>query len=563
MTRKVLEPGTRVGPFAIEELLGRGGMGEVYRARHTEIHTWVALKLLLPALAEQEEFVARFVREARVMRSLDHPGIVTVYEAGETDGRLYLSMRLVGSGRSLKDLLAEGRPPLARTLTTLRKLADTLDYAHSRGVVHRDVKPANVLLDDDSLPVLADFGLARAVDELSSTTLSYQFIGTPAYLSPEQAANLPVGHRADLYSFACVAFEMLAGSSPYAGQQTPTSIALAHSHDPIPRISEREPTLPAALDQVFAIALAKSPTARYPSAAMVTDAVEATFGSADSVHGAPPTKLTSGPLAPQDVTPTVPGGPARAPRRRVKIFIAAGAAIVVAVGAGVLVWDRGHGDLLAPAGSTAPTSSGTPIPAPNPVPPPAPVGSVFYTARFAEPGSSFRDDVGRPMDPHVETVQFEPDALVLTALTANAVAGTDMRVTINAGYLATMRFTVAPDSRITFDLGLRWAIPGKLAYLLRTDTSRRVVYLAIYQNGVVTPLTPPTSLPDVATGRTVDYGVRLDGDALTLWVDGRQEEATTDTRVGETAGTVPGLDVYGRPGSGSVQVTQLTYYNLP
>ena len=188
--------GTVIGTYTVEALIGRGGMGEVYRAADPEDSRPVALKLLYPILAAQEEFAARFVREARVMQTLEHPGIVPVFDTGEADGRLYLAMRLV-HGISLKELLAQGRPSTEETLRILRQLADALDYAHSRGVIHRDIKPSNILLDGHGEPVLADFGLAKALGD-TSVTVSRQLLGTPTYMAPEQAAGDPVSHRGGL-----------------------------------------------------------------------------------------------------------------------------------------------------------------------------------------------------------------------------------------------------------------------------------------------------------------------------------------------------------------------------
>jgi alpha-tubulin suppressor-like RCC1 family protein len=266
-----LLPGTQIGPFTIEALIGRGGMGEVYRAVHRELGRPVALKLLLPALAAQEEFAARFVREARMMQSLDHPAVVTVFDAGEAGGRLYLAMHLI-TGISLKDLLAQGRLPPEETLRILEQLAEALDYAHSRGVIHRDIKPSNILIDPQGQPVLVDFGLAKALGD-TSVTVSSQYLGTPTYMAPEQASGDPIGHRADLYSLACVAFEMLTGTPPYTEQDS-LALLLAHGTHPVPRATERDPGLPEPVNAVFQRALAKSPMQRYPSAGAFVDALE-------------------------------------------------------------------------------------------------------------------------------------------------------------------------------------------------------------------------------------------------------------------------------------------------
>jgi len=281
-TTGTLPPGTAIGSYTVQAIIGQGGMGAVYRAVHRELGRSVALKLLHPALAAQEEFAVRFVREARMMQTLDHPGIVTVSDAGEADGRLYLAMPLV-TGISLKDLLAQGRLSAGETLRILEQLAEALDYAHSRGVIHRDLKPSNVLIDPQGRPVLVDFGLAKALGD-TSVTVSSHYLGTPTYMAPEQASGDPVGHRADLYSLACVAFEMLTGTPPYTEQDS-LALLLAHGTHPVPRATERNADLPKPVDAVFQRALAKSAVQRYPSAGAFVDALE-TARQAD--HGSRP-----------------------------------------------------------------------------------------------------------------------------------------------------------------------------------------------------------------------------------------------------------------------------------
>jgi serine/threonine protein kinase len=226
-----------VGPFVVEGLIGRGGMGDVYRALQPSLDRRVALKLLAGTLAGQESFAARFLREARTMRSLEHPGVVTIYDAGEADGQLYLAMRLV-TGSNLKQLMSEHPLSTEQALALLRPLAEVIDYAHGRGIIHRDIKPANILIDEDGHPVLADFGLAKALDD-TSMTLSSDFLGTPLYLAPEQAsAGMPVGPPADIYSFGCVAFELLTGTAPYTEQDS-LGLLLAHGSKPVPHATER------------------------------------------------------------------------------------------------------------------------------------------------------------------------------------------------------------------------------------------------------------------------------------------------------------------------------------
>ncbi|MDN5858072.1 MAG: serine/threonine protein kinase, partial [Pseudonocardia sp.] len=272
----LLPPGARIGDFVIEGLLGRGGMAEVYRATQVRLDRPVALKVLSGALSEDPAFAQRFLREAMIMRDLEHPAVVTVYDAGADDGRLYLAMRLLDT-RTLRDLLTDGPLSPQRVLALLRPLAEALDHAHARGVVHRDIKPANILLDAGGRPYLADFGIAKAL-ESASMTVSGQTLGTPRYMAPEQATGV-VGHRSDLYAFACVAFEMLTGAPPFALDE-PMALLFAHAHHPPPTATSVRPELPAGLDVVFARALAKQPLDRFGSAAELVAALDAAVGGA-------------------------------------------------------------------------------------------------------------------------------------------------------------------------------------------------------------------------------------------------------------------------------------------
>jgi serine/threonine-protein kinase len=259
--------GSELLGYRIEALLGRGGMSVVYRAEDTRLKRKVALKLLAPDLAEDERFRERFLRESRVAASLDHHHIVPIYEAGETEGLLYIAMRYV-EGTDLKRLLAkEGRLAPARALALLGEVADALDAAHERGLVHRDVKPANVLLTTQGGSehcYLADFGLTKETSSESGLTETGQFVGTADYIAPEQIERKRVDGRADLYALGCILYECLAGELPFPGKRL-IAVLWAHVNEAPPSASERNPELPVAVDAVIARALAKSPDERYAS----------------------------------------------------------------------------------------------------------------------------------------------------------------------------------------------------------------------------------------------------------------------------------------------------------
>jgi serine/threonine-protein kinase len=257
-------PGTRLGGFEIEALLGVGGMASVYRAYQASLDRRVALKVLAPELAANEDFVRRFQREGVHLARLEHEAIVTVYEAGREAGQVFLAMQLI-EGTTLKTLLA-GRGPLSaeEVLRLLSRVADALEYAHRHGFVHRDVKPANILIDQDQRAYLSDFGITKyAADPVATAT--GHWMGSPAYLAPEQAAGGPVDHRADVYALGCVAFECLTGIPPYSGTDT-AALLLAHAGAPVPSAAENNPAVSARVDEVLRRALAKDPAQRYDSA---------------------------------------------------------------------------------------------------------------------------------------------------------------------------------------------------------------------------------------------------------------------------------------------------------
>src|SRR5688572_4270250 len=257
-----LEPGDEFAGCRIEAVAGRGGMGVVYRATELSLGRPVALKLLTPERARDREFRERFQRESRMAASIDHPNVIPVYAAGEHDGSLYLVMRYV-AGTDLHALLrGRGAVEPERAAELVAQVAAALDAAHAAGLVHRDVKPANVLLAGEHA-YLSDFGLTRLAGSDTSLTESGRWIGTVEYSSPEQLRGERTDARADVYSLGCVLFAALLGRPPFANGTVPATM-LAHLHDAPPRPSALG--APAEFDRVMARALAKRPDDRYPSA---------------------------------------------------------------------------------------------------------------------------------------------------------------------------------------------------------------------------------------------------------------------------------------------------------
>jgi serine/threonine protein kinase len=272
-----LVPGTRVAGYLLERLVGVGGMAAVYRARDERLGRVVALKLL----AGDESVRSRFVREARAVAAVDHPHIIPVYAAGEADGMQYIAMRFV-AGDTLQGVLrAAGTLTPRRAASFISPVASALDAAHAAGLVHRDVKPGNILVDarrgGPEHPYLTDFGIARAMLSAGTLTVAGQFLGTPDYAAPEQINGQPVDGRADQYALACVAYEMLTGTVPFP-RDSAWSVLYAHLNEPPPLVHRIRAELPRAVHDVLAVALAKSPDYRYPTCGDFADALRQALG---------------------------------------------------------------------------------------------------------------------------------------------------------------------------------------------------------------------------------------------------------------------------------------------
>ena len=268
MSGTLLGPGAEIDGFVIEAVAGRGGMGVVYRARQQRPDRVVALKVIAPDLAHDAAFRARFERESSIAAQIEHPNVIPVYAIGEADGVLYIAMRFV-EGTDLRTLLdGEGRVEPARAAKIVDRVGRALDAAHAQGLVHRDVKPANILLADAAEGdhvYLTDFGLSRHVHATSGPTRTGAFMGTIDYVAPEQARGERVDARADVYSLGCVLFTALTGGVPF---DLDNDLAKLYAHDrsPAPSVLARNPDLPEAFETVLARALEKQPDERYQSA---------------------------------------------------------------------------------------------------------------------------------------------------------------------------------------------------------------------------------------------------------------------------------------------------------
>ncbi len=297
--------GTEVAGFRIESVLGRGGMSVVYIAEQIRLGRKVALKVLTTELAWDEQFRERFVRESHIAAAIDHPNIIPIYDAGEADGLLYIAMRFV-QGPDLKEILKRGNVGLGRTIFLIEQLASALDSAHTHSLVHRDVKPGNILLEESTDHVyLTDFGVAKQTTARGLTSTGH-FLGTVDYAAPEQIEGGPVDARTDVYALGCVLYECLTGSPPFS-QGTEHAVLHAHLVDPPPSVSRVRPELPLAFDGVIATAMAKDPTtgtARAGSSPVQRETPRAE-GQGASTVGQPP--------APAETVASTPAAPSPPP----------------------------------------------------------------------------------------------------------------------------------------------------------------------------------------------------------------------------------------------------------
>ncbi|UGT39658.1 serine/threonine protein kinase [Nocardia yamanashiensis] len=271
-------PGSVVGGYRVERLLGTGGMGSVYLARHPQLPRWDAIKVLSAEYSSDREFRGRFEREANLAATLDHPNVVSVYNRGEEHGQLWIAMQYVEGVDAAQVMEREpGSMTVWRALHIVSEIGRGLDHAHRRGMLHRDIKPANFLLSavdgGEERVLLTDFGVAKSTDDTNELTQAGSFVATIAYASPEQLAGRAVDHRADIYGLACSFFKLATGRNPYPGTQ-PAVVMMGHLSEPPPRITDIDPGLPAAVDEVLAVALAKDPDERFGSCHELTAALK-------------------------------------------------------------------------------------------------------------------------------------------------------------------------------------------------------------------------------------------------------------------------------------------------
>ncbi|WP_310786156.1 protein kinase domain-containing protein [Mycobacterium sp. Z3061] len=357
--------GTRFGPYLLRRLLGTGGFGEVYEAEDTVMHRVVALKLLSSSYSHNPAFRERLFREARTAGRLHDPHVVPIHGCGEIDGQLYIDMRLIDGTDLQSTLERDGALGPARSVNIVRQIAAALDAAHAETVIHRDVKPANILLGKDDFACLVDFGLANAATDTKLTSEGTT-IGSFAYLAPERLASGEVTPGADIYALACVLHECLTGASPFENRTEIPALVAAHLTSPPPRPSQQRPGIPVGFDEVIARGMAKEPERRYRSAGELGAAAQRALGTpvpspSWTPQAAPPTQPWSPPAPTAAPTMQRPPPVRRKSGRRVALIVAAMGAVAVITAVGVAVSGTPNSSQPSRSTTTGPATPTAPI----------------------------------------------------------------------------------------------------------------------------------------------------------------------------------------------------------
>jgi serine/threonine protein kinase len=515
--------GKQLGPYQIVAPLGEGGMAAVFRAYQPAMERYVALKVLPRHFADDPRFAARFQREARLLAQLQHPHILPVFDYGQAEGYSYIVMPFVPSG-TLTDSM-QGKPlPLPRIRQVISQVGDGLNYAHDRGMVHRDVKPSNILIDESGNCLLTDFGLARMVETSVNLTATGTVMGTPAYMAPEQGSGHKIDARSDIYSLGIILYEMATGRVPYRAE-TPIAVVYMHISSPLPLPRSVNPDLPEAVERVILKALAKNPDERYQTAQELVAALNRAIDETPTVTSVseipPTTEATFVGVASTLVAPMEePAGMAiepLTPKRRLPgwaLALAVGVVVLLAAG-GIILASRANKPLVTAVALVSPNPTASalalvPRPASSPTPRPAPtkIAPTPYRARFWMTTSSdwttLRVVSGAEWSPKVvwasaeaSRAEYEGGLLWLTMPVDQAQAGQSVRMLVEVSLSGLKK-----DGAIVFEIDRGHL--GSTQVEVLNNLMETPVSIGVYEWAKIKPTPPNTYTFEVPTGSLIE-----------------------------------------------------------
>ena len=521
-----LQPGQTLGPYRIIIQIGKGGMANVYKAYQPSVDRYVAIKVLPSQLAESKEFATRFQQEARIIAKLEHPHILPVFDYGESDGIAYFVMRYLEAG-TLKEKMEAGRPlPLNEIDRIFNQLADALSYAHRHGIVHRDLKPANALIDSYGNIFLTDFGIAKLLESASPRlTQTDAIMGTPAYISPEQAQAQPVDQRSDIYSLGIILYEMVTGRVPFVAD-TPLAIIFKHVSDPLPLPSSIKPDIPASIEQVILKALAKDPRDRFSTAAEFAAAWKRALEEKEPARRAP--EAISAPASPATTAPVTRAAPrSRRPTGWV-VGCLAGACLLLSV-AGVFLLALNWQNLTSADPATdVPTQIPTNVPLPTETIIPISAGSVLLSDDF----SARRSNWGTLTDSD-SSIEYAEDALHMLIFTKDFfVWSTPNDKDYENVHLEVTVINNDTDPTTTFGLLCAQQEEWSFYYFAITPAGEYAIAKAVTgETDFFLTNDNQWASSDLIAHNASSYRIGADcgNGTLTLYVDGKQIDSVSDT----------------------------------
>jgi len=532
--------GAQVGPYHILEQVGRGGMATVFKAYQPTLERMVAVKVLPEFMAEDPQFRERFRREAVAIAKLRHPSILAVFDHGEFEGQPYIVTEFVEGGTFAGEL---GRPiGLSRVMRVLEPIAAALDYAHERGVLHRDVKPSNILITKEGAPILGDFGLARMMASNERLTRFDAVVGTPEYMSPEQCASGETGPASDQYALGVVAFEALTGHPPFHAE-TPAAVMLAQIQSTLPPPRSVNAALPESVEGALVRALAKEPSDRFANCTTFVAALSAATGPVEDPLPKPaPTLSKVTPIPARTVADTPSPISRRSPRGR---WLVAAAALIVLLALGGVAYAVAT---RTPRGTTPTTPDGLAH------------GSLIYDAKLTSAAWS-SGGAPAPSPPTTASILYSNSSIDLRILKDGAGFSGEFDAPALKEYVSHLVFRVDAGSDFELTWHVRGSGPTEAAEIsLDIQVAQEVMTLYLSPNvGSNQALAATIPVPGVQGGRIVDLGFVVKGPSVSVFLDGARVAQVSETR--STGAATPNFYMTGK--SGALHILSLRYYALP